>query len=241
MDDFYHRSLVSIMQECIRNDARDNTHFHFEPFELLWLPGSQDGVTEPVPIRLQGELYTSPAFLTAHQELQSATGEPGCLLPRVVVGLMFWSDATHLTNFGNAKLWPLYMLFGNDSKYQRCKPSNNMCEHVAYFEQVRFHFLLAIALLLTSTQLPDSFKDFASHYTGKKKLNRELMTHCHRELTHEQWKILLDADFLHAYEHGVVIMCGDGLKRRFYPRIFTYSADYPEKCVYISLSPRIRI
>lgn len=137
VDDFYHRSLVSIVRERIRNDARDNAHFHFEPFELLWLPHNQGTGAGPEPTRLQGELYTSPAFMTAHQELQAATGESGCLLPRVIVGLMFWSDATHLTNFGNSKLWPLYMSFGNDSKYQRCKPSRNMCEHVGYFEQVR--------------------------------------------------------------------------------------------------------
>lgn len=134
VDDFYHRSLVSIIQERIRNDAQNNTHFHFEPFELLWHRHNSD-LKHP-PIRLQGELYTSPAFLLAHQQLQSAIGEPDCLLPRVVIAMMFWSDATHLTNFGSAKLWPLYMLFGNDSKYQRCKPSSNLCEHVAYFEHV---------------------------------------------------------------------------------------------------------
>jgi hypothetical protein len=32
-------------------------------------------------------------------------------------------------------------------------------------------------------------------------------------------------------QHGIVIMCHDGIERRFYPRIFTYSADYPEKLV----------
>lgn len=40
---------------------------------------------------------------------------------------------------------------------------------------------------------------------------------------------MLDDDFLKAYEHGIVIRCGDGVLRRVYPRIFTYSADYPEK------------
>jgi hypothetical protein len=40
---------------------------------------------------------------------------------------------------------------------------------------------------------------------------------------------MLDDEFLHAYEHGVVLECIDGIRRRVYPRIFTYSADYPEK------------
>lgn len=62
-------------------------------------------------------------------------------------------------------------------------------------------------------------------------MSSDCATHCHREFFHEQWKILLDDEFLQAYEHGIVICCCDGLKRRFYLRIFTYSADYPEKYV----------
>lgn len=127
---FHHRSLVSVIREKISN-SNDNAHFHYEPYELLWQPiNQQDG------IRVHGELYTSPAFIDAHKSVQELPGEPGCRLPRVVVALMFWSDGTHLTNFGNAKLWPLYMFFGNESKYRRCKPSCNLCEHVAYFETV---------------------------------------------------------------------------------------------------------
>ncbi|KAJ6605147.1 hypothetical protein B0H10DRAFT_1886664, partial [Mycena sp. CBHHK59/15] len=46
---------------------------------------------------------------------------------------------------------------------------------------------------------------------------------------HAIWRLLLDDEFLEAYEHGIVIESEDGIFRRFYPRIFTYSADYPEK------------
>lgn len=52
---------------------------------------------------------------------------------------------------------------------------------------------------------------------------------------HAVWTELLDDAFLDAYKYGVVIKCVDGIERRVYPRIFTYSADYPEKCV-LSLS-----
>lgn len=55
------------------------------------------------------------------------------------------------------------------------------------------------------------------------------MVHCHRELLHAQWKTILDDEFMEAYLNGVVLICSDGLYRRFYLRIFTYSADYPEK------------
>ena len=41
--------------------------------------------------------------------------------------------------------------------------------------------------------------------------------------------MLYNGEFVEAYIHGIVIMCCDGLARWFYPRIFTYSVDYPEK------------
>lgn len=43
------------------------------------------------------------------------------------------------------------------------------------------------------------------------------------------WLLLMDDDFMHAYEFGVVIECLDGISRRVFPRFFSYSADYPEK------------
>lgn len=36
---------------------------------------------------------------------------------------------------------------------------------------------------------------------------------------------------MHAYRHGIIVLCADGIVRRLYPRFFTYSADYPEKYV----------
>lgn len=128
--DLYHRSLVAVIREKLAN-ARDNKLFHYEPYQLRWTPPHLDG---EVPI--YGDMYTSPAFLEAHSQLQELPGEPGCDLPRVVAGLMFWSDATQLTSFGNAKLWPTYMYFANESKYRRCKPSCNLSNHIAYFETV---------------------------------------------------------------------------------------------------------
>lgn len=60
-------------------------------------------------------------------------------------------------------------------------------------------------------------------------MSNAFYTHCHRELIHAQWKIILDSEFIEAYLHGIIIRGHDGILRRFYPRIFTYSADYPEK------------
>ena len=55
------------------------------------------------------------------------------------------------------------------------------------------------------------------------------MAHCHRELFHAQWAILLDDELIKVWKHGIVIRCCDDIEHRFYPRIFTYLADYPEK------------
>jgi hypothetical protein len=85
------------------------------------------------------------------------------------------------------------------------------------------------------SQLPDDFKDFLIKISGKATINPALLTHCQRELFHEQWRQILDDEFLHAYHHGIVVTCYDGLERRFYPRIFTYSADYPEKILLASI------
>jgi len=55
------------------------------------------------------------------------------------------------------------------------------------------------------------------------------MAHCRRELMQAVWKYMLDDDFIRAIIYKVVVTCYDGIRRRFYPRIFTYSADYPER------------
>jgi len=65
------------------------------------------------------------------------------------------------------------------------------------------------------------------------------MKHCRREVLHAQWDLLLDEEFIEAYEHGIVVQCCDGVERRFYLRIFTYSADYKEK--YVELFSDLRL
>ncbi|KAK7679638.1 hypothetical protein QCA50_017350 [Cerrena zonata] len=127
---------------------------------------------------------------------------------------MLYSDSTHLANFGDASLWPLYLYFGNQSKYERVRPATGSCHHVAYIPK-----------------LSDSFHDFYLNLTGEGP-PAEVLTHCWRELMHGVLRTVLDADFVHAYTHGIVIKCSDGNTRRVFPRIFTYSADYPEKYIF---------
>lgn len=127
----HHRKLVSALKEKITRPSV-HPHLHFEPYEYFWQPNE---ATEP--IRVHGELYTSEAFIEAHRTLQDSPGEPGCDFPRVVLALMFASDSTQLTSFSNAKLWPVYLVVGNESKDRRSKPTCRAIEHIAYLETVR--------------------------------------------------------------------------------------------------------
>ncbi|KAF8230243.1 hypothetical protein L208DRAFT_1282850, partial [Tricholoma matsutake] len=56
-----------------------------------------------------------------------------------------------------------------------------------------------------------------------------VLTHCKRDLMHAIWTLLLDTELMHAYVHGIVMECIDGILQCFFPRFFIYSADYPEK------------
>jgi hypothetical protein len=126
----HHCRLMSVIREKITRPST-HPHLHFEPYELFWQ--SHDAAK---PVRVRGELYTSEAFLKAHHELQDSPSDLGCDLPWVVLGLMFTSDGTQLTAFSNAKLWPVYLVIGNESKDQRSKPSCQAFKHIAYLETV---------------------------------------------------------------------------------------------------------
>ncbi|KAG2055898.1 hypothetical protein BDR06DRAFT_981635 [Suillus hirtellus] len=57
----------------------------------------------------------------------------------------------------------------------------------------------------------------------------DILAHCKHEMFRAIWHILIDDDFLDAYRNGIIIKCHDGVYCQVFPRIFTYSADYPEK------------
>ena len=202
-----YRKLTAVIQAVFSSPLA--SHFHFSPFKLFHRSPSGEE-------RVFSEIFNSDAFIKEHDDVQRAPlppDQPDCKLEKVVAALMIWSDSTHLANFGTAKLWPIYLLFGNISKYIHGQPNSGACQHVAYIPS-----------------LPDSFQDFAASFCSKwGTQKKDLMTHCRRELMHGVWKFLLDADFVHAYKYGMVVKCGDGIERRVYPRFFTYSADYPEK------------
>ncbi|KAG9079421.1 hypothetical protein FRC06_007742, partial [Ceratobasidium sp. 370] len=179
---FRGRKLTDIVRKAF--SVNNTTKFHYEPFASYWSE-SGDG------IRTLGEMYTSPAMIEAHEEVQRLKiTDSDCELPRCVAAFMFASDGLQLGNFSSEKGWPIFGYFGNESKYERDK----------------------------ITRLHDG-----------KPPSEALLTHLRRELMHEVWNHVLDDDFVDAWKNGIVITCADGVTRRVFPRILTYSADYPEK------------
>ena len=84
-------------------------------------------------------------------------------------------------------------------------------------------------ILTRSSQLPPKFKTFLAKHVGGRGPKSSLFAHCWHELFHAQLYVLIDDEFVEEYLHGIVIMCHDGIARHFYPCLFTYLVDYPEK------------
>ncbi|KEP45340.1 hypothetical protein V565_285640 [Rhizoctonia solani 123E] len=203
--DFRARGLVAVICAHFSEKNQNATEpVHFIPFQQFWRPPGTN-----TDERLYDELYTTDAWLREHQCLQQLPPVPGCKLERVIIVLMFSSDAMHIAQFSQAYLWPIYLYFGNNSKWDRRKPSSRVCQHIAYIPKVH-------ALKSSAAQ------------SIRSKVTPSLLAHLKRELFHACWRILLDDEFLEAYRHGIPLRCADGIERRLYPRIFTYSADYPE-------------
>jgi hypothetical protein len=105
----HYRSLIAVIKSAF---ASAPTGFMcLTPFKQHWQHNGEDQ-------RVWSELYNSDAFYDEHVRIRRETRE-ATELEIVVAALMFWSDSTHLANFGTAALWPVYLYFGNISKYIR--------------------------------------------------------------------------------------------------------------------------
>jgi hypothetical protein len=140
----FHRDLTDVIQSAFESDTF--LSFNTTPYKEYHLHSPD----EP-PHRVFGEAYSADAYYEAWEEIQDLPREPDDKLERVVAGLMMWSDSTHLANFGNASMWPIYMYFGNQSKYTRAKPTAFASHHLAYIPSVSIYsYYVASALLITS-------------------------------------------------------------------------------------------
>ncbi|KAI0743684.1 hypothetical protein C8Q80DRAFT_1079612, partial [Daedaleopsis nitida] len=210
---------VCKLTTLIRDACQDHISncYHWVPFKLFHcLPPSSPTTTPPANERLYSEIYNSDAMNLEHEAIQAAGRETGDTnnVEYVVAPILVYSDSTHLTNFGTASLWPIYVWLGNLTKYLRIKPSMFAAHHLVYIPA-----LSATTVHQVYTQVYGEPPSTAV----LRLLKQDLMQHI--------WLLLLDPDFMHAFRHGMLVTCGDGILRHIFPRIFTYSADYPEKCL----------
>ena len=130
-----HRKLTSVIQEAFEGPLAHL--YHYSPFKLF-----QKSPISGKEEHIYGEIFTSDAFLEETEHVQRhglvPPEDPGCKREKVVAALMVSSDATMLTQFGMAKGWPIYLMFGNLSKYVRAQPGSGAMHHVAYIPSVSF-------------------------------------------------------------------------------------------------------
>jgi hypothetical protein len=132
----YHCRLLDVIKVALMEPAAEK--FHLFPYRSYWKPSP----SEPEQ-HIYSEAYTADYFLELYEKVHTQPWDATkAQLTPVVIGLMFWSDSTHLTSFGTASLWPIYIYFGNLSKYSRAKPSSFAAHHLAYIPKVSFSSML---------------------------------------------------------------------------------------------------
>ena len=153
-----YRPLLSILRSAFADPLA--TKFHLSSYKMF-----HKSPTSGVEQCVYSEIYDSDAFIEEHDWVQHAAlppDDPNCKREKVITAMMFWSDLTHLANFRTAKLWPIYMMMGNLSKYIHALPSSGACMHVAYIPH-----------------LADSFEDFALTFHCKWGTQKcDILTHC---------------------------------------------------------------
>ncbi|KNZ76393.1 hypothetical protein J132_10503, partial [Termitomyces sp. J132] len=197
-----HAPTIQIHVDIIKSGAMDFAAkwFHWHGFQLYWKPSEN----EPKQC-VYGKVYTSDEFLELEKTI---TPVEGCNLEQVVLPLMFYLDSTYLANFGAASLWPVYMWFGNLSKYIHGKVGSFSAHHLAYLPSVSYH--INYFAVYGTVPTPD------------------MLTHLRQELIQAVWKHLLSEEFKQMYREGIVVKCGDGVWQRLYPHFYCYSANYKE-------------
>jgi len=133
-----YRDLIEVIAEQLK-DPNSFKEMYLQPFSEHWKPTEND-----TPVRVYREVYSSEAMLNAQQKLlQKLQDLPRPQPEAFLVALMLASDSTFLTQFSQASVWPVYMFFGNVSKYTRCSPDSLSAHHVAYLPKVR-HCLVSL-------------------------------------------------------------------------------------------------
>jgi hypothetical protein len=128
----HYRRIISTITSAFQSSAFFS--MHLTPFKQFIQ--CANGTWE----RAYSELYNSNAFHDEHLKIRR-NFKSKTNLETVIAGIMLWSDSTHLTSFGSASLWPIYLFLGNQSKYVRSRPTSFSAHHLAYIPSVSIDFI----------------------------------------------------------------------------------------------------
>jgi hypothetical protein len=143
VDGLQYRPILNVVRAVFAEASSKS--FHLMPFKKIWkspITGHQQ--------RVYDELYVSDTWNEAQDDIKQRRVH-GCKLERVIAGLMFWSNLTRLAQFGHTSAWPVYLFFGNLSKYAHANPQSGCCHPIAFIPSVSF--------LVFSFFLPSTFLD----------------------------------------------------------------------------------
>ncbi|KAF7793821.1 hypothetical protein EIP86_004942 [Pleurotus ostreatoroseus] len=205
--DVWTRDMAAVIEAEAKSASAKNLEFN--AFEQIY----QDPITGDEE-RIFSELYNSDAMLREQEKIRALPPNPADPpnIERAVWPVAAHSDETLVANFGDASMWPIYLLFPSLSKYIVNNPNTFTVHHIGYIPS-----------------LPENFKAEYKRVHGVYPSDR-IMRLCKNDLLQAVWLHLMDEKFMEAYEHGMLVKCGDGILRRLFPRFFIYSADYPERC-----------
>ena len=80
--------------------------------------------------------YMSDSMIQAQTTIDALPCAEGDTKECVVLGLMFASDSAQLMSFGSASVWPVYLMFANQPKQERVRPTCHVVHHLAYVPSV---------------------------------------------------------------------------------------------------------
>ena len=105
--------------------------YHWVPFKLLHQISSTH-------LQTYTDIYNSNAMLKEDTKIRAMgrhpDNDPDTEI--TILAMLFWSDSTHLTSFGTATVWPIYLYFGNLSKYACGRPNARAAHHITYIPSV---------------------------------------------------------------------------------------------------------
>ena len=126
-----HHHIVDIVQTVVESDT--TASFHFTPFTMHWCPDPDKPHEHQ---QIYADAYMSDLMIQVQTTIDALPCAEGDTKECIVLRLMFASDLAQLTSFGSASVWPVYLMFANQPKQERVRPTCHTVHHLAYMLSV---------------------------------------------------------------------------------------------------------